>query len=438
MLEDRDKEFDLKIRSMMEDGREEVPDRVWDAVSGRLSEINAGKHRRTMLIRLRNAGIGVAAAAAVAVAAVFGIRQEPVPETSAIAVVSTAPETQTGIRRGQKLSGGSRNEGKASQVTGQGAASAPEDMAETSRKAAAALIAAAASPAEAPKAEKQSSIPQSVLDTPAETSDKEAEARPDKMAGLSSGNTSDTENISGEETSSRTYSLPDPAAEFAAEFPDDEMKKKRPDVSLAMFGNAISNSASDGNGGAIPPMQSQGRIIRDEIVESHATSYGIPMSFGVGARIGFTPRWTMSIGVNYTLLTRTFDGTYYDNEGTAFTDSDIRNSQHYIGIPVNVYYSICKGSFVDFYAYAGGTVEKCVDDKYLIDATDRIISHHEKSTGVQLSANAGIGVEFTVGNRLGIYIDPSVRYYFESRQPNSIRKVQPLMLGFEAGLRIRL
>lgn len=415
MLDDLEKEFDLKIRSMMENGREEVPGRVWDAVSGRLTEISAGRRRRTMLIRLRNAGIGVAAAAAVAVAAVFGIRQEPVPDSSAIAVVSPAPE----------------------------------DMAETSRKAASSLIAAAATPAETPKAEQPSSMPQSVLDIPAEISEESLDAQTDdsisdeSLTGAATDISPEKETVTvnsagksaGENSS---YNLPDPAAEFAADFPDDEVRKKRPDISLAMFGNAISNRTSDGNGGSIPPMQSQGRTIRDEIVESHATSYGIPMSFGLGARIGFTDRWSMSIGVNYTLLTRTFDGTYYDAEGTAFTDSDIRNSQHYIGIPVNVYCSIYKGSFVDFYAYAGGTVEKCVADRYLIDATDRVISHSENSPGVQLSANAGIGVEFIVGNRLGIYIDPSVRYYFESRQPNSIRKVQPLMLGFEAGLRVRL
>ena len=415
MLDDLEKEFDLKIRSMMENGREEVPDRVWESVNDRLQEIHAGKNRKRMPAWMRNTGIGFAAAAAVAVAVVSGIRQEPVPDSSVIAVVSPAPE----------------------------------DMEETGRTAASSLIAAAAAPAETSKAEQPSSMPQSVLDTPAEISEESqdaqtgdstseesltgaaAESSPEKgtVTGVSAGKSA------GENSS---YSLPDPAADFAADFPDDEAKKKRPDVSLAMFGNAISNRTSDGNGGAIPPMQSQGRGIRNEIVENSTTSYGIPMSFGVGARIGFTRRWSMSIGVNYTLLTRTFDGTYYDAEGTAFTDSDIRNSQHYIGIPVNVYCSIYKGSFVDFYAYAGGTVEKCVADRYLIDATDRVISHSENSQGVQLSANAGIGVEFIVGNRLGIYIDPSVRYYFESRQPNSIRKVQPLMLGFEAGLRVRL
>ena len=66
------------------------------------------------------------------------------------------------------------------------------------------------------------------------------------------------------------------------------------------------------------------------------------------------------------------------------------------------------------------------------------INHREAVKGVQLSANAGIGVEFLLGKHVGIYLDPSLRYYFSCRQPQSIRTAQPLMLGFEAGVRFNL
>ena len=54
------------------------------------------------------------------------------------------------------------------------------------------------------------------------------------------------------------------------------------------------------------------------------------------------------------------------------------------------------------------------------------------------SVNLGIGVEFLLGDYLGLYIDPSLRYYFDNGQPKSIRTDQPLMLGFEMGLRVKL
>ena len=116
--------------------------------------------------------------------------------------------------------------------------------------------------------------------------------------------------------------------------------------------------------------------------------------------------------------------------------SDIRNTQHYVGIPVNAYYNIVESKFVNFYAYAGGTIEKCVADEYRVLTKD--VLHKESVKGIQTSANLGIGVEFMLGKHLGIYIDPSARYYFNCNQPKSIRTAQPLMLGFEMGLRVNL
>ena len=143
---------------------------------------------------------------------------------------------------------------------------------------------------------------------------------------------------------------------------------------------------------------------------------------------------------NYTLLTRKFYGKYTEinkDGGIAnSTSSDIRNSQHFVGIPVNAYYNIVNKDRINLYAYAGGTAEKCVSDKYNLINTD--IHHTGKVKGIQLSANVGFGVEFMLGKHLGLYLDPSLRYYFDCGQPKSIRTVQPLMLGFEMGFRARL
>ena len=138
-------------------------------------------------------------------------------------------------------------------------------------------------------------------------------------------------------------------------------------------------------------------------------------------------------------MSRKFFGDYTKVESGKIVESvksDIRNTQHYVGIPVNAYYNIVENKFVNFYAYAGGAVEKCVSDEYRVLSKD--IQHKESVKGAQVSANLGIGVEFMLGNHLGIYVDPSARYYFNCNQPKSIRTAQPLMLGFEMGLRVRL
>ena len=140
------------------------------------------------------------------------------------------------------------------------------------------------------------------------------------------------------------------------------------------------------------------------------------------------------------MLTRKFYGNYISvgESGAIQKDisSDIRESQHYIGIPLNLYYEILNKNSINLYAYAGGAAEKCVADRFLVLGTD--ISHTEKVKGLQLSANLGMGVEFMLGRHLGIYLDPSIRYFFDNNQPRSIRTAQPLMFGFEIGLRAKL
>ena len=55
-----------------------------------------------------------------------------------------------------------------------------------------------------------------------------------------------------------------------------------------------------------------------------------------------------------------------------------------------------------------------------------------------LSCGAGVGVEFRLSGKLGLYLDPGVRYYFPNSQPKSIRTDKPFMFNFDAGLRFSL
>lgn len=221
----------------------------------------------------------------------------------------------------------------------------------------------------------------------------------------------------------------------------DENKKEKAKVSLVFSGIAATNDEQSKN--RIGPMKAPIFTPAPEktgVTETGTRStYGIPVSFGAGVKIDFTKRWSVGVGANYTLLTRKFYGTYTKvntGEPNEKISSDIRNSQHFIGIPLNVYYNILNKDRINLYAYAGGTVEKCVSDEYSLMNTD--IHHSEKIEGVQLSVNTGFGVEFMLGKHLGIYLDPSIRYYFDCNQPKSIRTAQPLMFGFEMGFRARL
>lgn len=435
--------FDLQIRSMLEDAEEKVPDRVWEAISSRLDKADAAQRRRKVLPWLRYTGL-VSAAAAIALGIFFSVNTadratSPLQKSSqavesAIADNITSPadeeitgqETLTTDIPQQESAPAQKPSSIADDIRVSSVAEVAPDM--DGRVSSAAEItpdkdgdAAAEQPA-APEGEP--AIPQDTQD--------------ENRAGSISRQI--------EEAAAKDALAQNEEPWDETDFMEEEQSpKKGIRTSLTISGNAAGNSASGNTRSGGRPIMSVMRPDRnsqnaiDE--DKNSCTYGIPLSFGLGTKIIFTDRWSLGIGINYSLLNRTFSGTYtkYNAKGDPepVHYSKIRNSQSYIGIPVNVYFSIVRNRTVDFYAYAGGTAEKCVFNGYRMGNTEA--TYKEKVAGFQFSANAGIGVEFIIADMLGIYVDPSVRYYFpDSRQPKSIRTVQPLSLGFEVGFRVRL
>lgn len=388
-------DMDLLMKSILESGQEAVPEHIWDGVSSELDRI---AQRRKAVVFWRRAAIGVSAAAALA----FGLfLAHPSQEINTVAqVVEPVSETEVSV--------------------------IPEKPAHET------LIAMAPAIRSEKYPEDADAPAETVTEPTAVTS--EEQVVPEEQNAV----------IKEEKVASA-----EPVTEMKTDLKEEkwveeerEIKGKKADVSLVLSGIAGSNSAQNParTGVVRRPTHSTAPVKTGVTQTEPGDTYGIPLSFGVGTKIGFSPRWSVSVGLNYTLLSRKFYGDYTKVENGQITEtpikSDIRNTQHYIGIPVNAYYDIVQKSFVNFYAYAGGTVEKCLSDEYRVMAKN--IIHKEKAKGVQLSANLGIGVEFMLGKHLGIYLDPSLRYYFNCNQPKSIRTAQPLMLGFEMGLRARL
>lgn len=435
--------FDLQIRSLLEDAEEKVPDRVWEAISGRLDKADAAQRRRKVLPWLRYTGL-VSAAAAIALGIFFSVntadRATSPLQKSSQAVESAIADNITSPAD-EEITG---QETLTTDIPQQESAPAqkPSSIADDIRVSSVAEV--------APDMDGRVSSAAEI------TPDKDGDAAAEQPA-APEGEPAIPQDTQGENRAgSISRQIEEAAAKDAlaqndepwdeTDFMEEEQSpKKRISTSLTISGNAAGNSASGNTRSGGRPIMSVMRPDRnsqnaiDE--DKNSCTYGIPLSFGLGTKIIFTDRWSLGIGINYSLLNRTFSGTYtkYNAKGDPepVHYSKIRNSQSYIGIPVNVYFSIVRNRTVDFYAYAGGTAEKCVFNGYRMGNTEA--TYKEKVAGFQFSANAGIGVEFIIADMLGIYVDPSVRYYFpDSRQPKSIRTVQPLSLGFEVGFRVRL
>ena len=217
-------------------------------------------------------------------------------------------------------------------------------------------------------------------------------------------------------------------------------------LSMSVLGNIQSNTRPEGPASRVrrtPGMFTMPAPTTTGIYrEGTEFSFGLPVSGGISFRYDFNPRWGIGTGVVYTNLSRSFLGDYHEVENGAFTkqlfDTDINNQQHYIGVPLNLFFNIVNTGNWNIHVRMDGMGEKLVDNHFLIHDSEGDIHLHQKAEGLQFSTGVGVGLEFKFSPNIGIYFDPTLRYYFDGNQPRSLRTIQPLRMDFEAGVRFSL
>lgn len=407
--ENKNIESDILMRSILSEAQEDVPAHIWEGISSELDRLETVKARKPVLIWFRRSAIAVAAAAAVA-AGVFADWNKD--DTMSL---QPSPDGMIAVADTQKPQG--------------------EEIFNPSDKHITATIEQRATTIEQRAEEVRENF---------YLADAEEEVRlAEHMAQVKA---TEAEPAQQEQRTEQEMAKQEQRTEQKEYFPenwpeDDVRNEKKQRVSVTLSGLAGTNSTRNKASSPLRrPQMSTAKPKTGVVQKSKESTYGLPISFGAGVKIGLSENWSIGTGVDYTILTKKFYGTYtlVNNVGSIENSvtSDVRNIQQYIGIPINAFYNIVAKDNLNFYAYAGGTIEKCISDKYEVLNTE--FTHTDKVKNLQLSANLGIGVEFLLGRHLGLYIDPSLRYYFDCNQPASIRTAQPLMLGLEMGLRVRL
>ncbi len=410
-------EFDNAFRSMLENAEEAVPSHIMDDVFARLaaaeSAASSEKKRKVLPFRVRYAMTGIAAAAVVSLCVILWPKEEtPEPMTTAEVVVS---EQNKETLKQDMLA---ENAAEKPDIPTKKVAERPVRKAE---------------PTVTHVVTTEASEPETVQVAPGdeEVQTNISEDRHEEIVNVTPDSPKESEPSDDEYVG-------DPFSNI-----DEETVRHAAKVSFLMGGDVASNGDAKsinrfgGHKAPILPFGSTKYIEQT----SKNSSYAIPVTFGATVKISFGNNWAIGTGLNYTMLQRTFAGKYTEYlDGVLKHDieSDIRHTTHYIGIPVNAYYTFLSGQRIKLYAYAGGTAEKAVSNKFkVLDGPERI-TYSEKAKGMQFSAGAGLGVEFNVIDKLGIYVNPGVRYFFDCNQPVSIRTQQPFMMDFEIGLRVNI
>ena len=167
----------------------------------------------------------------------------------------------------------------------------------------------------------------------------------------------------------------------------------------------------------------------DKVEQISDTKYSLPLNLGVQMQFPVSENLALGVGVNYTMISSRYDCLINKKK------YNIKQSLHYVGIPVNVYGTVVERNNFSFYVNAGAAVEKGIRAVYSLDSytgKERIKEHID---GIQFSVNAGLGVEYKFSNPAGIYFEPNMVYFFNSNVPRSIRTDQPLQVKGELGVR---
>ncbi|MDD6114281.1 MAG: porin family protein [Bacteroidales bacterium] len=398
-----DNRFDLEIRSMLENAREDVPEGLWQGIESRLP---APAKARPATIWWKIASATGAVAAAVALTVFFSTRpvvQNPVDiipsqDSGLSQLMETPLDPETGNMK--PLSIGQVLRESVSETDG-------EDVTETAG-----------------------------MEETDETAGKEETA---PAAGTEETAVAE-ETAVREENTAESWIGKYESADFDERGEElQRSRKEKRGVVLSAYADALSNSntakASDINMLKRPAVPQA-----TTIEETGESRYAIPVAAGIGLRFDVSKRFSIGTGVSWSYLTRSFSGQFneLDAEGAIISQTgytNIRNSQHYIGIPLNLYVDIIRKDFIDFYAYASGSANYCLSNRYQMDKSK---SYSPEGSNWQFSAGIGMGVEFIAAKKVGFYIDPSLNYWFTAGEVSNIRTRQPLMLGLELGIRLHI
>ena len=129
-----------------------------------------------------------------------------------------------------------------------------------------------------------------------------------------------------------------------------------------------------------------------------------PIRAGLSIAIPISERLSFETGLAYSYHTSDIERSVGGrvSEGT--------QRLHYIGIPLKSLYNIWISKNISFYVSGGTKVEKMIYGQQKIDGENHKITINP----LQWSINIGTGIEYKINNKVGIYAEPGVSYYFNN------------------------
>ena len=141
----------------------------------------------------------------------------------------------------------------------------------------------------------------------------------------------------------------------------------------------------------------------------------LPVTLGLSVNYQLNARLALLTGINYTYLYSEFSTPLYPH---IYREQKL----HYLGVPVGLSWLFWKASGFSFYLSGSAMLQKCLNEKPW-----------------QWSFNASAGAEYAITPLVGLFLQPSLGYYFhDGTSFEHYYKEHPLAPSIEFGLRLHL
>lgn len=222
--------------------------------------------------------------------------------------------------------------------------------------------------------------------------------------------------------------------------------RKRPQTRM------IAAVIGTGVGGSTATAMQQPLDFRSELIVSNATfasnyTYMLsprdfsnreflpPISIGLKLRSSIVERLAFETGIVYSFLMTRLSGGGWEN-------LDATLQLHYLGVPLQLVNTVLIQGPWEVHVSGGVMPEKGLRSIYhqYRKAGNTLITTeaYTRIEGWQLSMLGGAGISYRLQENMSLYLDPQLSWYFNMKQPFSIRTEMPLQIGVQAGLRISL
>ena len=130
-----------------------------------------------------------------------------------------------------------------------------------------------------------------------------------------------------------------------------------------------------------------------------------PVSVGLQVAFGIAPRLSLSTGLVYT---RTSSDFYPYAPSSNY---NVHQVLHYVGIPVGLNYEFWQSGGFHAYVMAGAEADYNVKND---TEEEGVKKENAKRDRVQLSGKASLGAQYDITPKVGLYIEPGAKYYFDN------------------------